>query len=245
PVDPIRDLRSWSVSAPPWLCLAPAGMGAGALDAERHVVRSKEPGHVAGGRTVWRHWPQTPVPPGPGSCGRATRRSATTTPARNPDLATAWEVAGMGAGDAATVEHLATGHRGSCDLHTISEDSRRSWSAGRGVANPLRRCRSNAAASAPATQGPQPGGELGDGEGLLETVVGTGVEAVDSFRQAVGGGEEEDRRPAGPDPQGAAHLDAVSRAEGPVDDNDVVGPLRRHQEHVDAVVDVIDGVTVS
>src|SRR5581483_4568685 len=48
PVDPIRDLRGWSVSAPPWLCLAPAGMGAGALDAERHVVRSKEPGHVAG-----------------------------------------------------------------------------------------------------------------------------------------------------------------------------------------------------
>ena len=81
-----------------------------------------------------------------------------------------------------------------------------------------RRTSAPSARAGAAEQGPDPGQQLVEGEGLGQVVVGAGVEAGDPVGHLVAGGEHEHRRAVAPLPQQAA-------------DGQPVDPRHHHVEH--------------
>ena len=72
-----------------------------------------------------------------------------------------------------------------------------------------------------AQEGPQPGQQLGQGEGLDQVVVGSGVEALDPVVDGVAGGEHEHRGVVVGRPQAPAHVEPVDGGQADVEDHRV------------------------
>ncbi len=80
----------------------------------------------------------------------------------------------------------------------------------------------------PAQQGPQPGQQLLEGEGLDQVVVGPGVEAGHPVGDGVAGGQDEDGQVVTGGPQLAAHLEPTHLGHDDVEHHGI-GSLRRDQ----------------
>jgi hypothetical protein len=91
---------------------------------------------------------------------------------------------------------------------------------------------------------PQPRGQLGEGEGLGQVVVGAGVQALHPVLHRVTGREHEHRSPDPVGAQAPADLEAVHARQHHVEDDDVVLGRAGHPQRVLALARKVGGQAV-
>jgi len=87
-------------------------------------------------------------------------------------------------------------------------------------------------ALAAARQGLDPGGQLGEGEGLHEIIVRAGFEAPDAVLDSVLGGQDEDRQLHAPLAQGGQELEPAHAGQHEIEEEEVEAVRRQEGQSV-------------